>query len=63
MKEFYKSKTFRFGMLWVLVGIAGLFGYADYVPDSDVEQIAEIVNGIIIVVLRFLTSQKVALKL
>ena len=62
MKDFWKSKTFWFGVLWVIVGVAGLFGYADYVPDSDVEQIAEIVNGIIIIVLRFLTSQGVALR-
>ncbi len=63
MKEFWKSKTFYFGALWVLIGVAGLFGYGDYVPDTDVEQIAEIVNGIIIIVLRFLSTQKVVLRL
>ena len=56
-KEFYKSKTFWFGALWVVLGVAGLFGYADFEPSSDLEQIMEIVNGVLVILLRFLTNK------
>ena len=59
-KDFWKSKTFYFGLLWVLIGVAGLFGYGDFVPGSDVIEWAEIINGLLVIVLRVIT--KVPLK-
>ena len=60
-KNFYKSKTFYFGLLSILVGVAGLFGFGDFVPGSDVIEWAEIINGLIVIGLRVIT--KVPLKL
>lgn len=61
-KEFYKSKTFWFGALSVVVGVAGLFGFADFVPGDETVQIMEVVNGIVIIVLRFITDQGITLR-
>ena len=61
-KDFYRSKTFWFGALSVVIGVAGLFGYADFVPGDETVQIMEVVNGIVVIVLRFLTNQGVHLK-
>ena len=61
-KEFFKSKTFWFGALWVVVGIANLFGFADFQPDTITNDITEIVSGLIIIVLRFKTTQPVKIK-
>ncbi len=61
-KPFYLSKTFLFGALSVVVGVAGLFGYADFIPGDDAVQILEVVNGIIIIVLRFLTNQPISVR-
>ena len=59
-KDFWKSKTFYFGLLSILVGVAGLFGFGDFVPGSDVIEWAEIINGLIVIFLRVIT--KVPLK-
>ena len=59
-KDFWKSKTFYFGLLSILVGVAGLFGFGDFVPGSDVIEWAEIINGLIVIGLRVIT--KVPLK-
>jgi hypothetical protein len=55
-KEFWKSKTFYFGLLWIGVGVAGLFGYFDFSPGSDVIEWAEIINGLIVIGLRIVTK-------
>ena len=60
-KKFWQSKTFYFGLLWVLVGVAGSFGYADFVPNEDWDQVGAIVNGLITILLRFLTSKGITL--
>ena len=60
-KKFYASKTFWFGALWILVGAASVAGYADFVPSDDVTQIASIVNGVVIILLRYVTDTKVTL--
>ena len=60
-KNFWKSKTFYFGLLSIVIGVAGLFGFGDFVPGSDVIEWAEIINGLIVIGLRVIT--KVPLKL
>ena len=61
-KDFYRSKTFWFGALSVLVGVAGLFGFADFVPGDETVQIMEVINGIVIILLRFVTSGAIHLR-
>lgn len=61
-KSFKISKTVWFGALWIVVGAAGLFGFADFLPGENVVQIGEIVNGVLIIILRFLTNQGVHIK-
>ena len=60
-KEFWRSKTFWFGVLWIALGAGNVvLGAFDYVPDSNIEGIAEIVNGALIVILRFVTKVPVS---
>ncbi len=61
-KKFYESKTFWFGALSVLVGVAGLFGFADFVPGDETVQWMEVVNGIVVIILRFLTNKGISLR-
>ena len=56
-KKFYQSKTFYFGLISLLVGVAGLFGFADFQPDADWDQIAVILNGLVVILLRFLSDK------
>ena len=39
-KEFWKSKTFWFNVLALIVAVAGYFGFAGFEPDSDVLTLA-----------------------
>ena len=56
-KPFWKSKTLFFNVLAALVIVAGMLGYADFVPDADVMALVVAVAN---VVLRLLTRQPVA---
>ena len=57
-KKWYKSKTLWFGVLFGLVSIAGLFGFAEYEPTAEVTQVIGIVVAIGTVILRALTDTK-----
>jgi len=59
MKEWYKSKTVWFGVLWVVIAIANLFGFQSFQPDDGVLKIGELVGGIGIIVLRFVTKEPI----
>ena len=61
-KSAIKSKTIIFGILTVAVGVAGLFGFADYQPSTNVDNYGEILYGIIVVFLRFRTNNAVSLR-
>ncbi len=58
-KEFYKSKTFWFGVLYVVVSIAGLFGFQTYQPSATLVDVLGIVTGAIVILLRLVTSQPI----
>lgn len=60
-KSLLKSKTFYFGLLWILVAVANWFGYGDYQPDAKLNEILEFVNGIAIIFLRIKTDKAVKL--
>lgn len=63
-KWFPKSKTFWFGAIWLFVGAMNIvlnqFGYDAFQPSDDLVSIAAVVNGAIIIILRFVTKQPVA---
>lgn len=59
MKSLFKSKTFYFGILSIVIGVANLFGFADYQPTSSVNEVIEFVNGVGIIVLRLVTKESV----
>ncbi len=55
-KGFWKSRTFWFNVLAVIVAVAGQFGFAGFEPDAEV---IAVVVGIVNVLLRFATRQPV----
>ena len=60
-KPFWKSKTFWFNVLAVVLLIAGQFGYKDFKPNEDLLQIVGILIPLFNVVLRKITTQPVHL--
>jgi hypothetical protein len=61
MKKFYKSKTVWFALLFGLVNVAGLVGYADYSPGTDVVEIVNVVVAAVTLLLRFVTKEPLEL--
>ena len=59
-KVWYETKHFWFGVLYVLVGIAGLFGYSNYQPTPDVQQWLSVATGVIILVLGYLEKGRMS---
>ena len=51
-------------MLTVLIGIAGAFGFGEFVPDASTAQMIEavtlIVVGLVGILLRYLTKEPIA---
>lgn len=62
----FKSKTILFNILYGIIGVAGVFGYAQYEPDETtanlVEQIVIGVGAIINIVLRIITTKPISQK-
>lgn len=58
-KKFYESKTFWFAVIFGLVQVAGLFGFADYTPGRDVAEIVNILVAVAVIILRLMTSKKI----
>lgn len=52
MKNFYASKTFWFNILFLLVTVASMFGFADFQPSEAWGEIALAVVTVVNVVLR-----------
>jgi len=61
-KEFWKSKTFWFNVLALIVAVAGYFGFAGFEPDSDVLTLAAGIAAIINLILRSVTYQPIKIK-
>jgi hypothetical protein len=61
MKKFYLSKTVAVGALQILSAV--LLGAADFVAKNDFSPVAIIlfVNGLVMIGLRFLTSEGITL--
>lgn len=56
MNRFKGYKTVGFAVLFGLIHIAGLVGYADYTPSTDVAEIVGIITSIVVVALRYVTT-------
>ena len=68
-KQFYLSKTFWFNIVILILGVAGVFGFSEFVPSDEttqqVGQISALVAALVPVVnilLRFLTDTKLTIK-
>jgi multisubunit Na+/H+ antiporter MnhB subunit len=61
MKKLFQSKTVLFAVLFFAVSVAGLFGYADYTPGSDLTEIVNIAVSVVMLVLRLVTSKGIEL--
>lgn len=58
-KLLWKSKTFWFNILAVLVIVAQAFGYSSFQPGPEVEQFGVVLVAIVNICLRIYTSQAV----
>ncbi len=60
-KAFWKSKTLWFNLLALLVAVAGAFGYGDFQPSPEVQQLALVIVTVVNLVLRFVTREPLGL--
>ncbi len=61
-KSIFKSKTFWFAVLYGVVNLAGLVGFADYTPSSDVAEVVGIIVSAGAIALRYVTDRPVSLR-
>jgi GH25 family lysozyme M1 (1,4-beta-N-acetylmuramidase) len=61
MKKWYASKTLWFSILFALVNLAGIFGYAEFVPGDEVGQYVSVGIAIVMALLRVFTDKGVEL--
>ena len=62
MKEFWKSKTFWFNALFLVLTVAGVFGYGEFAPDQDAKDIAMAVTLVVNLILRFVTKEPITVR-
>ena len=58
-KDFYKSKTLWFGIIFGMVSIAGLFGFDAYQPDAQTAEIVGVLVSVVVIVLRLVTKEPI----
>jgi len=61
-KAFWRSKTFWFNCLALIVAVAGAFGYGDFQPSPEVQQMALVIVTLANLALRFVTREPVGLR-
>ena len=61
MKKWYASKILWFSVLYALVNIAGIFGFAEFVPGDDISQYVSVGVSVLVAVLRAFTNKGVEL--
>ncbi len=61
-KEFWKSKTFYFFAVLLIVSVAGVFGFGDFEPTVEQLEIVGAVVAIVGIILRAVTKEPVKLK-
>jgi len=57
MKKWYASKTLWFSLLFIITAVAGLFGYADFTPSTQVAEWVQLGMGVLMAILRVYTSK------
>lgn len=60
-KKIFQSKTIIFAVIFGLVSVAGLFGYADYTPGQDVTEFVNIAVAVVVLILRLVTNKGISL--
>ena len=60
-KKWYASKTLWFSILFALVNLAGIFGYAEFVPGDNLVQYVNLGISLVVALLRVFTNQGVEL--
>ncbi len=60
MKSIFQSKTIWFSVIYGIVNVAGLVGFADFSPSSDVAEIVGVAVSAIGIALRLVTSKSVS---
>jgi len=60
-KKPWESKTLWFFVLYALVSVAGLLGFADWTPSGDEAEIVGVLVAVVGIVLRFWTNRGVSL--
>ena len=60
-KKFYQSKILWFTLLFALIQVAGIWGFADFTPSSDVVEYVNLGAAVIMAVLRAITNQGIKL--
>jgi len=58
-KDFWKSKTFWFNVLALVVAVAMAFGFGEFEPDPKLYEYASIVVMVVNLVLRFVTKEPI----
>ena len=63
-KQWYQSKQVWFGIAWavlsVLMVILNFYGYATFTPSTDLVAVIGLLNGVIIIILRYISKQPLA---
>ena len=60
MKSIFASKTFWFAVLYGFINLAGLLGFADFTPSSDVAEIVGVLVSAGAILLRYVTEEPVS---
>ena len=58
-KDFWKSRTLWFGVVFGVVSIAGLFGFETYQPDAQTAEIVGVLVSVAVIVLRLVTKEPI----
>lgn len=52
-KEWYRDKKVWFAVLFVLLSIAAVFGYNDWQPPEDLQELVAIIQAILLLLLKY----------
>lgn len=57
-KAWYTSKTVWFSVLYIIVGLAEVFGYTDFVPTTNVAELLTVLGMVVQLILRVRFTDK-----
>lgn len=58
-KPWYTSKTIIFGILFTVVHFAGLVGFGEYSPPTDLVSLLDQIGGLVAILLRLWTTRPI----